>query len=337
MREPRFADVVEQRTEAERRERVTGVERDRHAVLDVHRRASAAGVAAVLDVVVDQERGVEQLDGRGGGQRVVDGPAERLARGEAEGRPEALALPHGERAQRLVEVTSRLAPVDVARDRRRGQGPVRGEPVVDRPGRLFTHRRPRRRRHAHGRSVCSGQPTTTSETSTRTRNETSASSRARTRPWYEPGTVATGTSTVSSTPRLFHAAMGSDGAVDAHLRGRDRRALEAPEAGAAERGRRLLAVRPVVDPERAARGLARSRPEHEQVIVVVGAGGVVAGGRVETAGERQHPVEHVDREVDGPLEVDAEAAQLGLDVAAPDPAGGRQVAVEVEHARGHRL
>ena len=62
MREPRFVDVVEQRTEAERRERVAGVERDRHAVLDVHRRAVRGGAAAVLDVVVDQERGVEQLD-----------------------------------------------------------------------------------------------------------------------------------------------------------------------------------------------------------------------------------------------------------------------------------
>ena len=52
---------------------------------------------------------------------------------------------------------------------------------------------------------------------------------------------------------------------------------------------------------------------------------------------REHAVEHVHREVDGPLEVDAHAAQLGVGIAGRHAGGGREVRVQVEHTLGHHL
>ena len=53
--------------------------------------------------------------------------------------------------------------------------------------------------------------------------------------------------------------------------------------------------------------------------------------------DREHAVEHVHGEVDGPFEVDADPAELGVGVARRHAGGGRKVPVEVEHALGHHL
>ena len=59
----------------------------------VEGRAAAPQPALVLDVVVDQERVVEQLDGHGGAEGLLDRAAEGLAAREHERRPDALAGP----------------------------------------------------------------------------------------------------------------------------------------------------------------------------------------------------------------------------------------------------
>ncbi len=142
-------DAVEQRPQAERGERVAGIQRDRHAVLDVHRGAAATLLAAVLDVVVDQERRVEQLDRRRDMERVLDGATERLTRRETQRRPEALARAEGECAQRLVQVPARLESRDVASHLRCRGRSVGVEPLVER-GRHITMTRTR--------IVSSGEP-----------------------------------------------------------------------------------------------------------------------------------------------------------------------------------
>ncbi len=76
-------------------EPVAGVQRERRAVAPVEGGLAPPQQAGVLDVVVDQERVVEQLDRDGRGQGVVERAAEGLAGGQAEARAQGLAAAVG--------------------------------------------------------------------------------------------------------------------------------------------------------------------------------------------------------------------------------------------------
>jgi hypothetical protein len=82
----------------------------------VQGRPAAPPVAAVLDVVVDQEGAVGQLDRGRRGQRVVLGSAEGATGGQAERGPKALAGAPWVVGQRLVQPLTRLAAGEMALD-----------------------------------------------------------------------------------------------------------------------------------------------------------------------------------------------------------------------------
>ncbi len=85
--------VVPQRAQREDGEPVAGVHRECPTVPAVERRPTSPQLTVVLDVVVDEEGGVEELDRRGGRQGVLDVTPERRAGREAERRTQALAGP----------------------------------------------------------------------------------------------------------------------------------------------------------------------------------------------------------------------------------------------------
>ena len=90
-------------------QRVAGVQREPEAVLGRERRPTAAALAAVDDVVVDEERVVQQLDRHGDRQDVAVAAAERAARRHAQRGPDRLARPARVRARDPVEPAVRLA------------------------------------------------------------------------------------------------------------------------------------------------------------------------------------------------------------------------------------
>ena len=96
-RGPRRRAVVDQRAQAEQRQRVADVDRDRHAVQRVQRRPAAALLALVLDVVVDEEGVVQQLERDRRAHRVLDARAEGARRRDAQARPQ-----HAAAAARVV-------------------------------------------------------------------------------------------------------------------------------------------------------------------------------------------------------------------------------------------
>jgi hypothetical protein len=79
--------VLAQQTLADDQQGVAGIERELRAVRGGQGRAAPPGGAAVHDVVVDEERVVQQLDrdrhGQRGGRRSAEGPA----RGQAQAGP----------------------------------------------------------------------------------------------------------------------------------------------------------------------------------------------------------------------------------------------------------
>ena len=88
-----------------REERVAGEERDALAERNVGARPPAALVVVVErgQVVVDERERVDELERRGGGQRVVDGCAVRLCNREAQHRSNALSSRLERVAEHLVE------------------------------------------------------------------------------------------------------------------------------------------------------------------------------------------------------------------------------------------
>ena len=121
---PEAVHFLEQRPEAKRGERVAGVERDRHAVRHVHRRATTT------------RRGCRLRCRRGSGRRCGAAPrrrqpaarrrpaAEGLARREAQRGPKPFALAHRVGPQRVVQVALRLASGRVRADQRHGGGAI---------------------------------------------------------------------------------------------------------------------------------------------------------------------------------------------------------------------
>ena len=88
---------------------VARVQRQPQSVLGDQRRAPAAALGAVDDVVVDEEGVVQQLDRHGDGQRVAVVAAEGAARGHAQRGADALAGPARVRPRDAIEPAVRLA------------------------------------------------------------------------------------------------------------------------------------------------------------------------------------------------------------------------------------
>ena len=91
-------DVVEERLQREAEHRVTDVDRDGDAVVDVQRRAAAAHERVILDVVVHEKRVVVQLERRRGREYRLDVAAERATHRDRQRGPQRLAV-----AKRIVE------------------------------------------------------------------------------------------------------------------------------------------------------------------------------------------------------------------------------------------
>ncbi len=87
----------------------------------VQRRPAPPQPAVVLDVVVDQERGVQQLQRCGGRQRRTGGGSARIGGGEQQTGTQALALAGRVVADEIVEIVGRLAAGDGFGHRRSGQ------------------------------------------------------------------------------------------------------------------------------------------------------------------------------------------------------------------------
>ena len=82
---------------------ITGVDGQRHPVLDMQRRSPTAESAAIFDVVVHQEGVVQQLDGDGRQHRFFALAAKGGARGQAEAGPYGLAASPGVVGDQVVE------------------------------------------------------------------------------------------------------------------------------------------------------------------------------------------------------------------------------------------
>ena len=103
------AGAVVERRHGEQGQRVAGVQRQGHAVLGVQRRSAVAQLAAVLDVVMDEEGVVHQLQRGGDGEGVVERATERLARCEQQRRAEVLGGACRVVADEVVQLGDRLA------------------------------------------------------------------------------------------------------------------------------------------------------------------------------------------------------------------------------------
>ena len=101
--------IVEQRAQAHERQAVAGIDGDRHAVLPMKCRLSTTLLALVFDVVMNEERVVEQLDGNCGRQGFLDASAHDASHGDADAGAHHLATPHGVIGEEVVEVSARLA------------------------------------------------------------------------------------------------------------------------------------------------------------------------------------------------------------------------------------
>ncbi len=113
-------------------QRVAGEQRDPLAERDVRARAPAPLVVVVhrRQVVVDEREGVDELERRRRGERVVDRASVRLGDGEAEHGPHALASGLERVAQRLLE------PAELGSERERAQIRLDGvAELVSRPHR----------------------------------------------------------------------------------------------------------------------------------------------------------------------------------------------------------
>ena len=112
-------------------QRIARVERECRAVLGGQGRAAAPAQAAVDDVVVHEERVVQQLDRHGGRQDVRRPAAEGAGSGQAEGRAQGLAGPARVDARDAVEPGVRL-PVGDRVEHRPAHGVVhRGQAILD--------------------------------------------------------------------------------------------------------------------------------------------------------------------------------------------------------------
>ena len=134
--------VVPEGAGGEEGQGVAGVDRQGHADLRVEGRRAAAQLAVVLDVVVDEERVVEHLDGGRRRERVVELAAERDARRQAQAGTDRLAAATGVVGHEVPELGSGLLVGQVPRGALRPRG-RRSEPA--RPG--PTARRGRWSRH----------------------------------------------------------------------------------------------------------------------------------------------------------------------------------------------
>ena len=106
---------------------VAGVERESDAVLGVQGVEAATQEAAVGDVVVDQERVVQQLDGDCGSHDVPSSAPERLARREAQRGTDELGGTGGIVPDQVVEPRGRLAVGQLGDESGTGQVAVLGE------------------------------------------------------------------------------------------------------------------------------------------------------------------------------------------------------------------
>src|SRR5689334_9634155 len=163
--------AVPQRFHGEHGQGVPHVDGDRRAVRAMQRRLPAPLQAAVLDVIVDEERVVGQLDGDRGTQRLVDRPAEGLAGGQQQGRADALSGPGRIVPHEVVEVPAGCPAAQVTLHGVAGETRVLAEHRLDVgwPG-----------GSSHGRPF-------PARTRRRTGRATSGSPRARMWPWYTPG------------------------------------------------------------------------------------------------------------------------------------------------------
>ena len=135
--------VVDQSSESEEGERVTHVDRQRDAVESVQRRPAAPHVAVVLDVVVHEERIVEELERHRRAHRVFQLCAEGPCGGDAKARAQHAAAASRVVGNEVVEVTMRRPGPEIVAERHPGDVPVFAE-----------ERRDEVRRHpAHGPGV----------------------------------------------------------------------------------------------------------------------------------------------------------------------------------------
>src|ERR1700737_1555588 len=84
--------------------RVAHVHRDADAVLAMNRRALATALAAVLEIVMDQESVVKELDRDGRRECLALAPAERTASGHAESGAQAFSPAPGIRRDQVVQI-----------------------------------------------------------------------------------------------------------------------------------------------------------------------------------------------------------------------------------------
>src|SRR5207302_6211702 len=88
--------------------RIAGVEREANSVLDLERWPAAPVHRAVLDVVMNEESGVEQFQRHRERERLVDAAAEGPAGGEAQRRAQCLRRAPRIGVEEVVQVASRL-------------------------------------------------------------------------------------------------------------------------------------------------------------------------------------------------------------------------------------
>lgn len=116
--------IVDEGAQAEQREGVAHVDRDGYPVQCVEGGTSAAAFAFVLDIVVNEERVVEQLEGSRGAHGPLHARAEHARRCDAEARAEHATSTTGVVGDQAVEMTLGIAWSEVVGERHTGDIPI---------------------------------------------------------------------------------------------------------------------------------------------------------------------------------------------------------------------